>query len=113
MNALKKLFRPDLEKIEIPVLKSCMIGGAPYSAGDTVKVTRAQLADLVAAEAAHDPAAAAVVERKRAVDEAVLPPPVTPAPMPEEWSQLPQCFADWWKLNGQLRALETRRDQIE
>lgn len=110
---LKNLFRPAPTPITLIFERSCFVGGEHYEVGESASFDPKTAREIIGSGAAADPEADAAAVAKTASLAALLPPPVEPEPIPENFAELPSCFADWWKLNAARNALQSRRDAIE
>lgn len=101
---------------EIKILENChlQLDGktVPVTAGEVVRVAPQHAHQLIVDGRAELVGSRDARENRRAMLDAMLPPPVTPSPLPDGWDKLPECFARWHELSASLDALDTRRAEI-
>jgi len=112
MNLLR-LLNPTAEPTcKIIFTRSCTANGNTYQVGDEASFNAHTAADLISSGAGYDPSASNAAEIRAKHLESLLPPPVIPAELPEDWETLPAIFTDWHNLNASFQALATRQEQI-
>ena len=113
MNVLQQLLNPKAAPTrEIIFTRNSSAGGRGWKKGDKATLSEKVAGELIAAEAAYDPTAIPTAQAKAKQLDELLPPPVTPEELPENYKDLPAPFTAYHLLNAAYQALGKRRDAI-
>ncbi len=117
MKALKKLReivtgQTAETKIEVEITEKCLVNGMERIPGERLNLSERDAGALFAAERARRVFTdAETAERDRL--NRMIPPPWTPAPLPELWQSMPEPFHKLWEISERYRCAHGRAGEIE